>query len=177
MNNNIDHEDHAYLQVNETEDVRSKIEQLIKESIVEASMRELELLGKIDRILKTTEDQEIEAYTHPPVRLGEGQKEVLRGKIVFGNLILDENRKVAQCGGSALCLTRTEYLLLKYLVIHKEETVSREALLKDVWGYRQTIATRATDDMIKRVRKKLKEQGATVQIKTLRGVGFFIEEF
>lgn len=161
----------------ETKDARAQIEMLIKESIAEASMRELELLGKIERILRTTSELETKETVLEIGMMPETRGEHERGKIACGNLALDEYRKVAICGNKPLNLTRTEYLLLKYLVLHKEQTVSREELLREVWGYRQAIATRATDDMIKRLRKKLKAHQATVQIQTLRGVGFYIEEF
>lgn len=160
----------------EIKDTRTQIEMLIKESIAEASMRELELLGKIERILRSAGDEESRNTSVDPLLVQQAKGEEEKGKIACGNLTLDEHRKIAICEGNALNLTRTEYLLLKYLVLHKEETVSREELLREVWGYRQAIATRATDDMIKRLRKKLHAYQATVQIQTLRGVGFYIEE-
>lgn len=163
-----------------TLDARSQIEQLIKESIVEASMREMELLGKIEKILSSspvqeTEEKMPENAVESVMPVSKGYEVIHRGRLSCGNLILDENRKVAHCNEQSLQLTRTEYMLLRYLILHSDQTVSRDELLKEVWGYRQVIETRATDDMIKRVRKKLKAQHANVYIQTLRGVGFYIE--
>lgn len=97
-------------------------------------------------------------------------------RIQMGNILLDENRRRALCNGQDLSLTRTEYNFMKYLLNHRQETVPREVLLKEVWGYQQVTETRATDDMVKRVRRKLTEKGANIHIGTLRGIGFYIEE-
>lgn len=65
--------------------------------------------------------------------------------------------------------------MIHYLMNHLADTVTREELLKEVWGYKEIIETRATDDTVKRLRKKLNEKGANVCIGTQRGIGFYIE--
>lgn len=95
--------------------------------------------------------------------------------IQIGNITLEEGRRRVLCLGEDLKLTKTEYKMIHYLMNHPTDTVTREELLKEVWGYKEIIETRATDDTVKRLRKKLNEKGANVCIGTQRGIGFYIE--
>jgi DNA-binding response OmpR family regulator len=52
-------------------------------------------------------------------------------------------------------LTAKEFLLLQYLVQHKDRVLSRDLLLSDVWGYQYTGGTRTVDVHVRRLREKL----------------------
>jgi len=80
----------------------------------------------------------------------------------------------ASCNGKELKLTPLELSLLLYLANKVNKGVSREELLNRVWGYESEVDTRATDDMIKRIRKKLINSGSVLKIETLWGFGFMI---
>jgi len=75
-------------------------------------------------------------------------------------------------GEKELKLTHTEFALLAYLFENKERATSREELLTKIWGYDAVIETRATDDTVKRLRKKMADAHSVVQIETIRGFGF-----
>jgi len=72
-------------------------------------------------------------------------------------------------------LTKMEFSLLYYLIINKNRVVGRHELLEKVWGFDMEVSTRATDDMIKRIRKKLSDAGSVLKIDTVRGFGFSIQ--
>ena len=91
-----------------------------------------------------------------------------------GNLTLDEDRRHILCAGQPLALTPTEYEVLKYLMEHADQAVSREELLNTVWGYETAVETRATDDTVRRLRQKL--DGGGVNIAAVWGYGFRLEE-
>ena len=55
---------------------------------------------------------------------------------------------------------------------HQERAVSREELLKNLWQMDWQADTRAADDLVKRLRKKLRENHSTVRIETVWGFGF-----
>ena len=61
-----------------------------------------------------------------------------------------------------------------YLMKNSTKAVSREELLKNVWKFDFDVDTRATDDVIKRLRKKLSGFGADVRIESVWGFGFKI---
>lgn len=91
-----------------------------------------------------------------------------------GRLTLDEDKRHILSGEKALALTPTEYEVLKYLMLHAEQAVSRDELLNTVWGFESVVETRATDDTVRRLRQKL--GGSGVSIAAVWGYGFRLEE-
>jgi len=69
-------------------------------------------------------------------------------------------------------LTPMEYQVLCYFFDHPEQAISRDELLNNVWGYQKEVETRACDDTIRRLRKKI--ESSHVQIETVWGFGFKI---
>jgi DNA-binding response OmpR family regulator len=96
--------------------------------------------------------------------------------IYVGDVTIHPESRYAESGGKDLKLTPMEFNLLLYLAKNQNKGVSREELLSQVWGFESEVDTRATDDMIKRLRKKLANTGATVKIDTLWGFGFMISK-
>ena len=92
--------------------------------------------------------------------------------LVYGGLTLSLKDRSAFYQGKMIKLTQLEFKLLKYLLEHKEEAVARTALLTEIWGYADAVETRAADDAIKRLRKKLREAGGNILIETVWGYGF-----
>ena len=91
-----------------------------------------------------------------------------------GQLELDEDRRRILGAGKPLALTPTEYEVLKYMMQHAGQAVSREELLSSVWGFETVVETRATDDTVRRLRQKL--GGLGVAIAAVWGFGFRLEE-
>ena len=85
-------------------------------------------------------------------------------------------RREATSNGRDLKLTPLEFSLLLYLAKNRSRGVSREELLNKVWGFDTEVDTRATDDMIKRIRKKLIAAGSALRIETLWGYGFKLSD-
>jgi len=73
-------------------------------------------------------------------------------------------------------LTPKEVSLLAYLVYNTGKVLSREAILSSVWDYDYTGDTRTVDTHIKRLRKKLPEEGVHFAIRSIYGVGYKMEE-
>lgn len=90
----------------------------------------------------------------------------------FGDLVLYSSKRTAYRNEQELKLTNTEFSLLKHLMENQDKVVSREELLNLVWGYDNFVETRATDDIVKRLRKKLSAASSTVVIETVWGIGF-----
>ena len=93
-----------------------------------------------------------------------------------GNLSINHAAQCAEVEGINIDLTRLEFKLLSYLVERSNTAISRQELLKSIWQLPCHIETRATDDTIKRLRRKLKENHATVEIETVRGFGFIVRD-
>lgn len=92
--------------------------------------------------------------------------------IAYEGLTLLEKERLVLYKKVPLKLTNTEFELLKMLLKHQEEAISRQDLLQQIWGYEEDVETRVTDDTIKRLRKKLREVDSHVLIETVWGYGF-----
>ncbi len=73
-------------------------------------------------------------------------------------------------------MTSKEYELLYYLVTNKNRVFTRNQLIQGIWGYDHIGDTRAIDNLVKRIRKKLLEIGSKVEIVTVWGYGYKICE-
>ena len=92
--------------------------------------------------------------------------------IAYEGLTLSEKERLFLYKKVPLKLTNTEFELLKMLLKHQEEAISRQDLLQQIWGYEEDVETRVTDDTIKRLRKKLREVDSHVLIETVWGYDF-----
>ncbi len=91
----------------------------------------------------------------------------------YGGISVNRSDRTAYAHGARLELTPTEFSLLAYLIKNSSRAIPREELLKNVWGFETGIDTRATDDVIKRLRKKLRD--TDVRITSVWGYGFRLE--
>jgi DNA-binding response OmpR family regulator len=77
-------------------------------------------------------------------------------RIRVGRLVIDFQRQSATCGREPVRLTHRELELLRYLAERRDRVVHRDELLREVWGYLDgTLMTRAVDQTIARLRKKI----------------------
>ncbi len=109
------------------------------------------------------------------IELDKAKREDAR-ELRLGDITVKPDIKQAEFGGKSIGLTGMEFNLLYYLAENKNKAVSRSELLDKVWGFENEVETRATDDMIKRIRKKLSDNGSTLKIETVWGFGFKIED-
>ena len=96
----------------------------------------------------------------------------------FAGKCLDFREQCLRWEGGEQPLTLMEATLLRYLVRHEGQTVSRKALLEEVWGVRQDTDTRAVDNFIARLRRYIEaDPSHPAHLQTVRGVGYrFVAE-
>ena len=92
----------------------------------------------------------------------------------LADISINIDTKQAEANGKPLSLTVMELSLLHYLIENKNRAISRDELLDKIWGFENKVETRATDDMIKRIRKKLSDANSSLKIHTIWGFGFTI---
>ncbi|WP_042277821.1 response regulator transcription factor [[Clostridium] dakarense] len=95
-------------------------------------------------------------------------------ELKFGDIIININTKLVSYKNDIIDLTPNEYSLLTYLFENKDKAVSREELLNKVWGYDAEVETRAADDTVKRLRKKI--ANTNISIETVWGYGFRLKK-
>ena len=99
-------------------------------------------------------------------------------EIPLGEFIIDLQKRIVSHQGTEIELTRKEYDLLSYLLLHKNRVLTRMQLSEHIWG------TFADDDYdsnyidvhIKNIRKKLSAYGPVEWLETVRGVGYKIRK-
>ena len=89
-----------------------------------------------------------------------------------GPLSLDPGSYTVTFSGKPVQLTKKEFDLLRYLMEHAGQAVSRDALLSDVWGYDYTGDTNVVDVYIRYLRHKIDEPFGVKTIHTIRAVGY-----
>lgn len=115
-----------------------------------------ELIARIKAVLRRRQD--------------EGESEVIHhignAEIRFDELVVIRDNKQET-------MSAQECALLRYLITHVNKAVSREDILRDVWGLKSTITTRSIDNFILKLRKKIESNSANPQfILTIHGLGY-----
>jgi len=91
------------------------------------------------------------------------------------NVILDDKKHIVTINQEEVYFTQKEYDILKLLLKHHFEVVSKEKIFKSVWDTDFIGESRTLDMHIKSLRKKLSEFHAEISIKTVRSVGYHIQ--
>ncbi|MCR4408740.1 MAG: response regulator transcription factor [Candidatus Saccharicenans sp.] len=113
-------------------------------------------IGADDYLVKPFGMKEFVARVHALLRRARPPAREVE-EYAFDDVRLDFRQMVAYKGKQKLDLTPKEFALLKYLVSHEGEVVSRETILNEVWGYDQFPTTRTVDTFIYGLRKKIEK--------------------
>lgn len=97
--------------------------------------------------------------------------------IKIGEFIIDINARKVTCQKKEVDITRKQYDLLQYLVLHKNKVLSRIQLYEHIWGNMldDQYDSNFIDVHIKNLRKKLNEYAPADWLVTVRGVGYKAE--
>jgi DNA-binding response OmpR family regulator len=94
----------------------------------------------------------------------------------FGDVKVDLRRRMLSKNGRESHLTTHEAGTLAHLITHRGRDVSRDELLKEVWGYTAALTTRTVDNQILKLRKKIEDiPGQPRHILTVHGTGYRFE--
>ncbi|MFT7520064.1 MAG: two-component system phosphate regulon response regulator PhoB [Kiritimatiellia bacterium] len=127
--------------------------------VVKAHMSTRELVLRVRAVLRRRKGSVVVADND------EGHK-----RVVFGDLVIDEDAHRVWVAGEEIGLTATEFRLLTSLATRAGRVQTRGALLQDVWDMPPDLNTRTVDTHIKRLREKL--CSAAMFVETVRGVGY-----
>ncbi len=91
----------------------------------------------------------------------------------FGAVRVDLRRTEVTRNGDPVVLSAKEFQLLRYFIEHRDATLSREELLREVWGYGTTPSSRTVDVHVAWLRQKLERDPKNPQlILTVVGLGY-----
>lgn len=134
-------------------------------------------IGGDDYITKPFSLRELVARVHSVLRRAKGNQEKVStieiSEATIGRLKVDFIHYLAWMDDKEEKLTHKEFEVLKYLLQHANEVVSRYQLLEDVWGYQSQPTTRTVDNFILKLRQRIEvNPNDPHYILTVHGAGY-----
>jgi two-component system response regulator RegX3 len=130
-------------------------------------------LGADDYVVKPFSVAELAARIRAVLRRSSERGAAPKDVLAVGDVQLDRRTWTARLGGKPLELARREFELLRILLEHAGEVVTRDTLMREVWDTEWMGATKTLDVHVSTLRRKLGDDPAAPRyIHTVRGVGF-----
>ena len=96
--------------------------------------------------------------------------------VQVGLLSFDPASKEVRVGDRPLALSRRELALLELLVRRSGRVVQRAHLDSELYGFDAEVSPNALETLVSRLRRRLEEADAGVRLRTIRGVGYMLEQ-
>lgn len=156
-------------------EIKSKVIMLTAKSMLEDKLNGLEN-GANDYITKPFHIEELMARVN--IQLKNPVLSKRKDYIEYGDLKLDISKSKIYCNKTeeSVELVCKEYQLLEYFMKNPEQILSKEQIYNRVWGLENEIESNNLEAYLSFVRKKLKAIGSSVNIKSIRGLGYKMEE-
>jgi DNA-binding response OmpR family regulator len=93
-------------------------------------------------------------------------------KLEVADLVMDPDTHDVNRAGAPIDLSRTEYLMLEFLMKNTDRVVNRQTLMEAVWGFRNTVENNTLDAFMRLLRKKVDQGHCQKLLHTVRGFGY-----
>ena len=129
-------------------------------------------VGADDYVTKPFSPRELTLRINAVLRRGAAPND--NHQLRVGPISLDPDRHQVSSAGRPVSLTAVEFRLLAMLMRRPGRVLSRDHLLREVWGYESVIDTRTIDTHVRRLRDKLGKPARLIE--TVRGFGYRMKE-
>ena len=96
--------------------------------------------------------------------------------LCFGNTVLDRSQYLLKAASGEIRLNNKEFQLMELFLRHPRQVFSSEHLMEKIWGLDSEADMDVVWTYIGFLRKKLRQIGADIEIRTIRGAGYALEE-
>ncbi|UXR30375.1 response regulator transcription factor [Staphylococcus simulans] len=127
-------------------------------------------VGADDYITKPFEFEELEARMLAVMKRSAAMPSNTKQ---LGNVIYDYHKRQFTVEGHIIDFSQKEYQLLELLFLNP--VVNKALIIEKVWSIDQVVTNNNVDALMRLLRKKLKKIHATIEVKSMRGVGYKLE--
>ena len=128
--------------------------------------------GADDYLTKPFEEAELIVRIKALIRRARSSPAARRQMIQYKGLALNAESHEVHYEGHPVHLTAHEFALLRFMLSHPGQALTRDQMIENVWGFDFDGDDRTVDSHIRNLRGKLREAGADDLIKTMWGVGY-----
>lgn len=129
-------------------------------------------LGADDYLTKPFEAEELVARIKALIRR---KSEFIGDTLSYGDIVLNRDNCSLICGSAEMPLGKKEFQIMEMLILNGGRALNKERFIEKIWGYDTEAEYNAIEVYISFLRKKLSALGSSVNVKSLRGIGYILE--
>ena len=130
-------------------------------------------LGADDYLTKPFESAELLARIKALMRR---KNEFVGDTLSYGDLKLNRDNCSLTCNGQEISLGKKEFQIIEMLILNGGKALNKERLIEKIWGFDSEAEYNAIEVHVSFLHKKLALLSSSVSIKSLRGIGYILED-